>query len=75
MNQINVNVTPEMERDLRLYMKKKGIPTKSAAIREALHEAVRHGNAGVCDYRSWLGFGLRAPLRQQLRFKSEDELW
>jgi hypothetical protein len=75
MKQLNVNVTPEFERDLRQYMKKRGLATKSDAVRQALHEAVRRGSSASCDYRSWLGLGLRAPLRNERRFKSEDELW
>jgi hypothetical protein len=75
MKQLNVNVTPEMERDLRQYMRKHGLDTKSDAIRLALHEAAKQAATAVCDYRSWLGLGLRAPLRNKRQFKNEDELW
>ena len=75
MKQMNVNVTPEMERDLRQYMKKNGLSIKSEAIRLALHEAAKQGGAAAYDYRSWLGLGLRVPLRNKRQFKSEDELW
>jgi hypothetical protein len=75
MKQVNVNVTPAMEQDLRQYMKTNGLTTKSEAIRRALHEAVKQGGAAACDYRSWLGLGLRAPLRHKPQFKNEDELW
>jgi hypothetical protein len=76
MRQININVTPEFERDLRLYMRAKNLTTKSDAIRQALREAVAQ-NAGPADldFRSWLGRALRVPLRRRRRFHNEDELW
>jgi hypothetical protein len=76
MKQLNLNVTPEFDRDLRRFMKQKGIARKSDAIRQALHEAVtRVTESGSCDYRSWLGLGLKAPLNPRPRFRSEDDLW
>ena len=64
-----------MKRTLRQYMKKYGLGTKSGAIRQALHEAAARGKSVACDYQSWLGLGLRTPLRNKRKFKSEDELW
>lgn len=76
MRQINLNVTPEFDRDLRLVMKQKGIATKSEAIRQSVHEAAARVGATVkCDFRSLLGLGLKSPLNPKPRFKSEDELW
>jgi len=76
MRQLNLNVTPEFERDLRQFMKRKKIASKSGAIRLALREAVTSAeNGGEYDFRAWLGIGLKAPLRRKLRFRSEDELW
>jgi hypothetical protein len=76
MRQINLNVTSEFERDLKRFMKLRGIPRKSDAIRTALHEAVtRTTGGGDFDYRAWLGIGLKAPLNPKPRFRSEDDLW
>jgi len=76
MSQLNLNVTPEFERDLRRYMKQRSIKRKSDAIRQALREAVeRAGSGSDYDFRAWLGLGLKAPLRRKPRFQSEDELW
>ncbi len=76
MRQLNVNVTPEFEQDLRQFMRQRSLARKTDAIRLALHEAAAGEGAGrEHDYRSWLGLGLRAPLRRKLRFHSEDELW
>ena len=71
-----MNVTPDFERDLRQFMKQRGIAHKSDAIRQALREAVaRSASSDDYDYRSWLGLGLKAPLRRKPRFQSEDDLW
>jgi len=44
--QINTNMTPEFERDLRRYMRSTKPDTKSDAIRQALREAVAHDLRG-----------------------------
>jgi Arc/MetJ-type ribon-helix-helix transcriptional regulator len=76
MKQLNLNVTPEFERDLRQYMERRKITRKSDAIRAALREAVKQSSqAHDYDYRAWLGMGLKAPLNKRRRFRSEDDLW
>jgi phosphopantetheinyl transferase (holo-ACP synthase) len=76
MRQLNLNVTEEFERDLRRYMRQKGITKQSEAIRMALREAVAKATAvSRSDFRSWLGLGLKAPLNSKPRFRNEDELW
>jgi len=76
MKQINLNVTPEFERDLQRYMRSRSIGSKSAAIRQALREAAARSVASdQYDFRGWLGLGLKAPLRRTRRFRTEDELW
>ena len=76
MKQLNINVTPQFEQDLRHYMRRRNLTRKSDAIREALREAAARETAGGdYDFRAWLGLGLRAPLRRKPRFRSEDDLW
>ncbi len=76
MRQLNLNVTPEFERDLQRLMKRKGIASKSDAIRRAVHDAAAKSAPGrATDFRSWLGLGLRQPLNPNPRFRSEDDLW
>ena len=76
MKQLNLNVTPQFERDLRQYMKRQGILKKSDALRLAMREAAARGDGHAdYDYRSWLGLGLKSPLNPKPRFKSEDDLW
>lgn len=76
MRQLNINVTPEFEEDLRALMRRRNLKRKSDAIRLAVHEAAsRSEGASEYDFRSWLGQALRAPLRRRPRFRTEDELW
>ena len=76
MTQLNLNVTPEFERDLKTYMRSRSVQSKSAAVRDALREAVERSAGGRdYDFRGWLGLGLKAPLRRKRRFRSEDDLW
>ena len=57
-------------------MKERNLSRKSDAIRVALREVAASKAAGrEYDFRSWLGLGLRAPLRRKRRFRSEDDLW
>lgn len=77
MSQLNINMTPDFEKDLRQYMKKQGLSRKSDAIRQALHEAVDQlkGRKAGIDFRTWRGIALKAPLNPRPRFKTEDDLW
>jgi hypothetical protein len=76
MAQLNLNVTPEFERDLRRLMKMSGIRQKSEAVRFAVRQAAaRAGASGDYDFRAWLGLGLKAPPNPKPRFASEDDLW
>ena len=76
MKQLNLNVTAEFERDVQAFMKSHKISRKSEAIRQALRDAAARSAAGEeYDFRSWLGLGLKSPLRRKPRFRSEDELW
>jgi hypothetical protein len=76
MKRLNLNLTPEFERDLRRYMRLRRISLKSDAIHAALREAVARGpDTRGYDYRAWLRMGLKAPPNKHRRFRSEDELW
>ncbi len=79
MSQMNLNVTPEFQRDLEDYMKRKGIRQKSEAIRLALREALERLNPGRKQASPWdrlFGFGLKfGPLNPKPRFKNDDDLW
>jgi hypothetical protein len=76
MRQINLNVTADFDRDLRRLMRQRGIQNKSEAIRRVVHEAAARAEASAqCDFRSWLGMGLKFPPSPQPRFRDEDDLW
>lgn len=77
MAQININMTPSFAKDLKRYMKNKGMNNKSEAIRTAIHEAAERAEASLKgdDYRSWLGLALKVPPASKPRFQSEDDLW
>ncbi len=76
MRQLNLNVSEEFERDLRRFMRQKGITNQSEAIRRAVGEAAaKAGASSRSDFRSWLGLGLKAPLNPKPRFRAEDDLW
>ena len=75
MPQINLHVTDRFEKDLKRFMRARGIPTKSAAIRTAVHEGCeRTASATRADFRSWLGLGKKGAAKRG-RFASHDDLW
>lgn len=77
MKQFNINITREFEKDLKSYMKLTGIKQKALAVRQAIREAVARMESSPtkADFRQLLGIGLKAPLNQKAKFKSEDDLW
>jgi len=77
MKQLNIHMTAEFEKHLKLYMKKKGIKEKSSAVRQALKDALERleQNKPTQDFRGWLGMGLKSPVNSRPRFKNEDDLW
>jgi metal-responsive CopG/Arc/MetJ family transcriptional regulator len=77
MGQLNINMTPEFEKDLETYMREQGISQKSEAIRRAIHEAAlrRQMERQKVDFRSWRGLALKSAPNPKPRFKNEDDLW
>jgi Arc/MetJ-type ribon-helix-helix transcriptional regulator len=76
MKQLNVNITPEFERDLRRVMKVKGLKTKSDAVRQAVREAAERAHpTKKYDFRSLIGIALGGKENPNPRFKTEDDLW
>jgi len=77
MSQININVTPEFEKNLKTYMKRKGISQKSEAVRRAVSDAVEKTppEKKAYDWDRLVGIGLKAPLNPNPRFTNEDDLW
>ena len=76
MRQININVTPEFERDLKLYMQRTGVKQKSEAIRRAVHKAAEQESAGrEAAIDRLYGLALKYPPRKKRKFLTEDDLW
>jgi len=76
MKQLNLNVTPEFEKDLRRVMKAGGFKTKSEAVRHAVHDvAERTQQKKAYDFRSLIGVALGGKQNPNPRFKTEDDLW
>ncbi|QQR80111.1 MAG: hypothetical protein IPJ69_12385 [Deltaproteobacteria bacterium] len=76
MQQLNINMTPEFEKDLKTYMKKCGVTQKSEAVRKAIHDAVEMINRSRhTDFRTWRGLALQQHLNLKTKFKSQDDLW
>lgn len=76
MRQININVTPEFEKDLQRLMKLRKYRTQSEAIRTAVHEAAKPAaRTKPGSLRQLLGAALKAPMNPKPRFQSEDDLW
>lgn len=75
MAQLNLNLTPEFERDLTAFMKERGIGTKSEAIRVAVREGLLRSakSTNRPSFQSLLG-SLKQTNRRP-KFKTEDDLW
>ena len=77
MKQLNINITPQFEKDLKLYMNRANLTRKSEAIRLAIEEsAARLKKTDFqMEYRAWLGLALKTPLSVKPRFSNENDLW
>lgn len=78
MSQLNMHTSPSFEEDLERLMQLREIPTKSAAIRTAVREALARAlraRGQQIDFRDWIGRGLQAEGNRRPRFSSDDELW
>ncbi len=74
MAQININTTPEFERDLKELMRKRKLTRKSDAIRYAVRAAVESEDKRR-DFDALLGALGALPDNPKRRFADEDALW
>lgn len=77
MSQINLNTTPEFERDLREIMGILGVNNKSSVIRKAVEEyltALKKSKAKH-DFSAWIGAGISENMNPAPKFSSNDALW
>ena len=70
MSQLNLNLTPQFENDLKKFMKYKKLSQKSEAVRLCLRETVEKLSLKKkTDFRSWLGWGkpAKGPVIKEYR--------
>ena len=73
MSQLNMQMTPDFEENLRQFMAVRGFGTKSEAIRRAIEEGLaRTPMPPAFDWSSLRGKGLGPGLPQ---FSNNDDLW
>jgi metal-responsive CopG/Arc/MetJ family transcriptional regulator len=80
MSQINLQVTNDFIKSLKFYMRKRGIKTKSQAIRQAIQDAVERiskaeEDDGTVGLEDLLGIGVGNNLNHSPHFKNDSELW
>lgn len=78
MTQLNIHLQPAFEDDLAKFMRLRGIPTQSEAIRVAIHEAVQalmRARRSKTDFREWVGWARKSAPNPNPRFQSDDHLW
>lgn len=77
MAQLNMHVDAEFEQDLAQLVRLRNTPSKSAAIRLAVREAVEREQraARATDFSALRGLALKAPLNPNPRYSSDDDLW
>ena len=77
MAQLNINITPEFEKDLNKLMKSKQLKTKAETIRIAVKECLDQTmqKKNLVDFNTWIGKGNKKPTNKNPKFKSEDDLW
>ena len=77
MAQLNIHLTPRFEKALRTLMRRRGLKTKSEAVRLAVEEAVERTacDVAVCDFREWVGRGKQTAENPKPRFDGHDQLW
>jgi hypothetical protein len=73
MSQLNIQMTPEFENNLRRYMASRGIKNKSEAVRRAIEEGLgRTPDPSKFSWTSLRGQGLGTTTPQ---FTGNDQLW
>jgi hypothetical protein len=76
VSQMNMNVTPEFEKNLAHLMKLRGFKTKSEAIRVAVEEAFQAAiRKPTFDFQGLLGLANVEPDRPGAQPITDDMLW
>lgn len=77
MSQLNIQMTAGFEEDLRLFMRVRGIGTKSEAVRVAVAEGLQAARCrqSTPDFTLWIGLARHGDESPEPRFRSDDDIW
>lgn len=75
MPQLNLQVTPDFENNLRKLMKRRGFKTKSEAVSVAVQEAIERETQQTINVDKLVGLALQTPLNPHPKFNSDNALW
>ena len=77
MAQLNLNMTPEFEKELQNLMKSRQFKSKAETIRIAIKECLERSlqQKSVIDFDTWIGKGNKKPQNKNPKFKKDDDLW
>ncbi len=77
MSQMNLQITPQFDEELTRYMRLRKLPSRSEAVRTAVHEALQAslGSARASDFGALIGFAATGPENPKRRFRDDDDLW
>lgn len=76
MPQMNIHLTDDFLRMLERLVEIERLPSKSAAVRKAVSDAVERAmhRAVPGDFSSWRGLA-GSGIRQGRRFRTDEDLW
>lgn len=77
MKRLNINITDDLEQDIKTVMSHYGISKKTEAVRRVFREMVGRleRESGSSGFSHLLGAALKASPNHTPRFKGEDDLW
>jgi Arc/MetJ-type ribon-helix-helix transcriptional regulator len=77
MRQMNLQITPAFDEELARYMRLRKLPSRSEAVRTAVHEALQAslGPTRASDFAALVGFAAEESENPARRFRSDDDLW
>ena len=78
MSQLNIQMTPQFEEELRQFMAARGLKNKSEAVRVAVRESLERTEPGRRrSFLSWIGAAgpPEDPTSGEPAFPTHDQLW
>jgi metal-responsive CopG/Arc/MetJ family transcriptional regulator len=77
MRQMNLQITPAFDEELTRYMRLRKLPSRSEAVRTAVHEALQAslGSTPTGAFAGLVGFAATGKEHPARRFRDDDDLW